>query len=42
MLTSDPKIMGERVSPPVLRALGWLTALVMTVAAVALFATWGA
>ena len=39
MLTSDPKVMGARVSPPILRGLGWITAVVMTVAAVAMFVT---
>lgn len=42
MLTSDPKVMGARVSPLLLRVLGWATAVVMTAAAVAMFVTWGA
>ena len=42
MLTSDPKVMGARVSPLILRILGWTTAVVMAAAAVAMFATWGA
>lgn len=36
ILTSDPKVMGTRVNPPLLRFLGWLTAIVMTIAAVAM------
>jgi NRAMP (natural resistance-associated macrophage protein)-like metal ion transporter len=40
LLTSDPKVMGERVNPPLLRWLGWITAAVMTLAAVAMFWTW--
>ena len=36
LLTSDPKVMGERVNPPLLRLLGWITAIVMTVAGVGL------
>ena len=38
MLTSDPTIMGKHVNPPLLRWLGWITAGVMTAAAVAMFA----
>jgi Mn2+/Fe2+ NRAMP family transporter len=37
LLTSDRSVMGERVNPPLLRWLGWLTALVMTGAALAMF-----
>jgi Mn2+/Fe2+ NRAMP family transporter len=37
LLTSDPEVMGERVNSPLLRSLGWITAGVMTVAAVAMF-----
>jgi len=40
LLTSDAKVMGERVNPPVLRWLGWVTAAVMSAAAIAMFATW--
>jgi Mn2+/Fe2+ NRAMP family transporter len=40
LLTSDREVMGDRVSPPLLRVLGWATAGVMTVAAIAMFATW--
>jgi NRAMP (natural resistance-associated macrophage protein)-like metal ion transporter len=40
LLTSDPTVMGrERVNPRWLRALGWTAAVVMTVAAVAMFVT---
>jgi NRAMP (natural resistance-associated macrophage protein)-like metal ion transporter len=39
MLTSDRGVMGERVNRPVLKWLGWLTAAVMAVAAIAMFAT---
>lgn len=37
LLTSDRRVMGDRVSPPLLRGLGWATAVVMTAAAVAMF-----
>jgi Mn2+/Fe2+ NRAMP family transporter len=37
LLTSDPRVMGTRVNPPLLRWLGWLTAAVMTAAALAMF-----
>jgi NRAMP (natural resistance-associated macrophage protein)-like metal ion transporter len=39
LLTSDPKIMGERVNSPLLRTLGWITAGVMAFATVAMFVT---
>jgi NRAMP (natural resistance-associated macrophage protein)-like metal ion transporter len=39
LLTSDPRVMGKRVSGPLLRVLGWVTAGVMTFAAIAMFAT---
>jgi NRAMP (natural resistance-associated macrophage protein)-like metal ion transporter len=38
LLTSDRGVMGDRVSPMWLRCLGWLAAVVMTAAAVAMFA----
>jgi NRAMP (natural resistance-associated macrophage protein)-like metal ion transporter len=41
LLTCDPKIMGKRVSSPLLRTLGWITAGVMAFAAIAMFATMG-
>ncbi len=37
LLTSDRKVMGDRVNPPLLSWLGWITAAVMTVATVAMF-----
>jgi Mn2+/Fe2+ NRAMP family transporter len=37
LLTSNKKVMGERVNPPLLKWLGWATAAVMTLAAVAMF-----
>ena len=37
MLTSDAKVMGKWMNPPLLRWLGWITAVVMTVASVAMF-----
>lgn len=37
LLTGDRKVMGDCVNPPLLRWLGWLTAAVMTAAALALF-----
>ena len=40
LLTSDPAVMGDRVSPPLLRWLGWLAAAIMAAAAVAMFLTW--
>ena len=39
LLTSDAAIMGERRNPLWLRSLGWASAAVMTVAAVAMFVT---
>ena len=39
LLTSSQKIMGDRANPPVLKWFGWATAVVMAVAAVAMFAT---
>jgi NRAMP (natural resistance-associated macrophage protein)-like metal ion transporter len=39
LLTSDPRVMGERVSSRSLRWLGWATAAIMTAAAVGMFAT---
>ena len=37
LLTCDRTVMGDRVNPPWLRALGWITAVVMALAAVAMF-----
>jgi len=39
LLTSNPKVMGKRVSSPLLRILGWTTAFIMTVAAIGMFLT---
>ena len=39
LLASDEKVMGSRVSPPLLRWLGWLTAAVMTAATVGMLVT---
>jgi len=40
LLTNDPKVMGERVNPKLLRLLGWATVFVMAAASVAMFALW--
>jgi len=37
LLTNDRNLMGKHVNPPLLRFLGWLTAVVMSVAAIAMF-----
>lgn len=39
LLTSNPKVMGERVSSPLLRFLGWATAAIMAAAAIGMFVT---
>jgi Mn2+/Fe2+ NRAMP family transporter len=39
LLTSNEKIMGQRTNPPLLKWLGWAAAVIMAVAAVAMFAT---
>jgi NRAMP (natural resistance-associated macrophage protein)-like metal ion transporter len=39
LLTSDRGVMGARTNPPLLRWLGWITAVTMAVAAVAMFVT---
>ena len=41
LLTSDRKVMGDRVNSALLRGLGWATASVMALAAVGMFATMG-
>jgi Mn2+/Fe2+ NRAMP family transporter len=38
LVTSDPKVMGDRVSSPLERTLGWATFAIMDAAAVLLFA----
>jgi NRAMP (natural resistance-associated macrophage protein)-like metal ion transporter len=37
LLTTDRTVMGDRVNPPLLKWVGWLAALVMTAAALAMF-----
>jgi Mn2+/Fe2+ NRAMP family transporter len=37
LLSSNRKIMGKYTASPLLRGLGWLTAAIMTAAAVAMF-----
>ena len=39
LLTSNPKVMGKRVNPPLLKYLGWATFAVMTAAAVGMIVT---
>jgi NRAMP (natural resistance-associated macrophage protein)-like metal ion transporter len=39
LLTDDPKVMGSRTNPPLLRWLGWITAILMGGASIALFVT---
>ena len=39
LLPSDRAVMGQRVNPPLLRWLGWATAVVMTAATVGMVAT---
>jgi Mn2+/Fe2+ NRAMP family transporter len=39
LLTSDPTVMGKRVNPPLLRWLGWATAVIMTAATVRMLVT---
>ena len=39
LLTCNKKIMGNRTNPPVLKWLGWATAVIMAVAAIAMFVT---
>lgn len=41
LLTSNSEVMGERVSSPLLRFLGWATAAIMTIAAIGMFVTMG-
>ena len=36
LLTSDPRVMGDRTNPPVLRWLGWLAAILMAAATIAM------
>jgi Mn2+/Fe2+ NRAMP family transporter len=39
LLTSNRKVMGESTNSPLLKWLGWATAVIMAVAAVAMFVT---
>jgi len=39
LLTSSKKIMGKRVNSPILKILGWATAVIMAAAAIAMFVT---
>ena len=39
LLTCNKKIMGNRTNPPVLKWLGWATAVIMAMAAIAMFVT---
>jgi Mn2+/Fe2+ NRAMP family transporter len=39
LLTSDHTVMGTRVNPPLLRWLGWATAVVMTAATLGMLVT---
>jgi NRAMP (natural resistance-associated macrophage protein)-like metal ion transporter len=39
LLTSNKEIMGKRTNPPVLKWLGWATAVIMAAAAIAMFVT---
>lgn len=37
LLSSDPKVMGDRTSSPLIRWLGWITVVLMSAAAIAMF-----
>ena len=39
LLTSNKKVMGRRANSPILKWLGWATAVIMAAAAVAMFVT---
>jgi len=39
LLTSNKKVMGERINSPLLKWLGWDTAVIMALAAVGMFLT---
>jgi Mn2+/Fe2+ NRAMP family transporter len=39
LLTSNRKVMGDRVNPPLLQILGWSTFAIMTAAAIGMFVT---
>jgi len=40
LLTSSRRVMGNRLNPPWLKGLGWITVVVMTAASIAMFVTW--
>ncbi len=40
LLTGNPAVMGERANPRWLAVLGWITVVVMTLASIAMFASW--
>lgn len=40
LLSSDPKVMGERANSPLLRLLGWAAVFVMSAASVAMLVMW--
>lgn len=40
LLTSDPKVMGERINSPLLRLLGWATVAIMAAASIAMVTMW--
>ena len=39
LLTNDPKVMGKRINPPLLRGIGWIALEVMAAAAAGMFLT---
>jgi Mn2+/Fe2+ NRAMP family transporter len=39
LLTSNRKVMGDRVNPPLLQILGWITFVIMAAAAIGMFST---
>ena len=41
LVTNNPKVMGKRTNPTWLNVLGWTTTILMWLAAIAMFATWG-
>ena len=42
VMASNERVMGQFALPPLLRVFGWLATAVMAVAAIGMFATWGA
>jgi Mn2+/Fe2+ NRAMP family transporter len=41
MISNNKRVVGQRVNGRLLNVLGWITATVMTAAAIGLIATWG-